>query len=60
VRADARQGRVEREADVLESEVDGDADQGWRENDGDDLGLERVLVPRVVGERDAGEVAWLG
>lgn len=58
VGADARQGRAERETDVLERQVDGDADEGGAEDDGDDLRLERVLVPRVVGERDARRVAW--
>jgi hypothetical protein len=58
VGADARQGRVEREADVFERQVDGDADEGWAEDDGDDLGLEGMLVPGVVGERDARGVAW--
>lgn len=56
--ADARQGRVEREADVLERQVDGDADEGRAEDDGDDLGLEGMLVPGIVGERDACGVAW--
>jgi hypothetical protein len=59
VRAHARDGRVERQAHVLEGEVDGDADQGRGEDDGDDLRLEGVLVPRVVGERDARGVACL-
>jgi hypothetical protein len=43
---------------VLERQVDGDADEGGREDDGDDLRLEGVLVPRVVGQRDARAVAW--
>ena len=57
-RRDARQRRVERQADVLEGQVDGDAHEGGREDDGDDLRLEGVLVPGVGGERDARGVAY--
>lgn len=45
---EAREGRVEREGDVLERQVDGDADERWAENNGADLELEGVLVPGVV------------
>ncbi len=42
---------------MLEGQVDRDAEEGRREDDGDDLGLEGVLVPGVVGEGDARGVA---
>lgn len=57
VRADAGERRVQRQADVLEGEVDGDADQRRRQDDGTDLRLEGTLVPRVRMERDARSIA---
>lgn len=45
------------QGDVLEGEVDGDADHGGREDDGADLELEGAAVPGVVVEEDAADVA---
>ena len=56
-RRQARQGRVEVQRDVLEGEVDGDADEGWGEDDGADLELEGALVPRVLVQQDPADVA---
>lgn len=56
-RADARHGRVEVDGDVLERQVDGDADEGGREDDGADLQLKRAVVPRVGVQLDAANVA---
>lgn len=44
---------------MLECEVDGYTDERWGKNDGDDLGFESVLVPRIVSQRDASAVTWL-
>lgn len=44
---------------MLEGQVDGNADEGRREDDGADLGLKGGLVPRVGGEGDARGVAWI-
>ena len=45
---------------VFQSEIQADADQAGPEDDGDDLDLEGVGIPRVVGEEDAGGVACGG
>lgn len=58
-RLNARQARAEVECDVLESEVDGDADEGRGEDDGADLQLEGALVPGVRVEEDAADVACI-
>lgn len=58
LRLDARERGVEREGDVLEREVDGDADESWPEDDGANLQLKGVLVPGVVVEEDATNVSW--
>ena len=42
---------------MFEGEVDCGADEGWAEDDGADLELEGVLVPGVVVEEDAADVA---
>ena len=57
-RAHAREARAEGEAEVLEGEVDGDAEEGWGEDDGADLSLKGVLVPGVGAQGNAGGVAW--
>lgn len=57
---DAREVGVEGEAEVLEGEVDGDAEEGGGEDDGADLGFEGVFVPGVGAEGDAGGVACCG
>lgn len=54
---EARDGGVEREGDVLEREVDADADKGRAEDNGADLQLKGAFVPRVGGEEDAADVA---
>lgn len=51
---------MEGEAEVLEGEIDGDAEEGRGEDDGADLGFESVLVPGVGAEGDAGGVACRG
>jgi hypothetical protein len=53
VRTNTGEGRAERETDVFEGEVDGYTDEGGREDDGADLGLERVFVPWACREGDA-------
>lgn len=53
----ARETRVEGEGNVLEREVDADADEGRAEDDGADLQLKRAIVPRIRGEQDATDVA---
>lgn len=58
-RRDAREPRVEVQRGVLERQVDGHADEGGREDDGADLQLKGGLVPRVVVEEDAPDVACL-
>lgn len=55
---DARERRVQGEGDVLQCEVDGDADESRGEDDGADLELEGVLVPGVVVHEDATDVAY--
>jgi hypothetical protein len=57
-RAHTREGRVQRQHHMLEREVDGYADQRWRENDGADLRLEGALVPRVVVQLYAPYIAY--
>lgn len=59
MRRDAREPRVEVQRGVLERQVDGHADEGGREDDGADLQLKGGLVPRVVVEEDAPDVACL-
>lgn len=54
---EARERGVQGEGDVFEGEVDCGADEGWAEDDGADLELEGVLVPGVVVEEDAADVA---
>ncbi len=54
---DAGEVRREVQGDVLESEVDGDADEGRGENDGANLQLEGAVIPGVVVEEDAADVA---
>jgi hypothetical protein len=44
--------------DVLERQVDGHADEGWREDDGADLQLEGAVVPGVGVQQDAPNVAF--
>lgn len=51
------QGRVEGQADVLEREVDGDADEGRAQDDGADLQLEGPRVPGVAVHQRAADVA---
>lgn len=43
---------------MLEGEVNGDTDEGRREDDGADLQLEGVLVPGVIIEEDAADVSY--
>jgi hypothetical protein len=43
---------------VLERQVQADADQGRAEDDGDDLGLERGVIPGVGGQLGAADVAF--
>ena len=54
---DARDGRVEVEADVLEGQVDAGADHGRGEDDGADLELEGAAIPGVVAEEDAADIS---
>lgn len=54
---DARNRGVEVDGDVLEGEVDGNADEGWCEDDGADLQLESAAIPGVGVELDATNVA---
>lgn len=54
---EAGQRGREVEGDVLEGEVDGDADEGRGEDDGADLELEGAAVPGVGVEQDAANVA---
>lgn len=56
---DARDGGVEVDGDMLEGEIDGDADEGWCEDDGADLQLESTAIPGVGVELDATNVAYL-
>lgn len=56
-RAQARQRRAQRQRDVLQRQVDGDADQRRRQDDGADLRLERARVPRVRVQLHARHVA---
>jgi hypothetical protein len=45
---------------VFQGEIQADADQAGAEDDGDDLNLEGIGVPGIVGEEDAGGVACGG
>lgn len=56
---DAREGRVERQGDVLEGQVDGGADEGRGDDDAADLHLEGVLVPGVLVHEGAADVSFL-
>lgn len=56
----AGKGRVQGEGNVLEREVDADADKGRAQDDGADLQLKGAFVPRVRGEQDAADVACDG
>lgn len=49
--------RVEVEGDVLEGQVDGDADEGRAKDNGADLHLESVLVPGVIVHHSTADVA---
>lgn len=57
-RPNAGERRVEREDHVFERQVDGDADQCRREDDGADLRLEGVLVVRVIVQLYAAYVSY--
>lgn len=58
-RLDARDGGVEVDGDMLESEIDGDADESGCEDDGADLQFKTALIPGVGVELDATNVAYL-
>jgi hypothetical protein len=57
---DAGGGGVDVDGDVLEGEVDGDADEGGREDDGADLELKGAVVPGVGVQLDTADVAYEG
>ena len=57
LRGDDAEVRVDGAHDVLDGQVQADADEGGPEYDGDDLQLEAVLVPGVGGQEDAADVA---
>lgn len=59
-RLDAGDLRVDRQDNMLEREIDGDADEGRAEDDGADLRLECLLVERVVVKLRSGNVACTG
>lgn len=56
---DAGDGGVEVDGDMLEGEIDGDADESGCEDDGADLQLESTAIPGVGVELDATNVAYL-
>jgi hypothetical protein len=56
---DTRDGGVEVDGDMLEGEIDGDADERGCEDDGADLQLKSAAIPGVGVELDATNVAYL-
>lgn len=58
-RLDARDRGVEIDGDMLEGEIDGDADESGCEDDGADLQFKTTVIPGVGVELDATNVAYL-
>lgn len=56
-RREAAQGAVQGLDDIPEGEIQTGADEGGAQHDGDNLQLEGVAVPDIVGEDAAADVA---